>query len=76
MVPDFGARICHMGTKRADDGTLLTAGGRVLMVVAAAPTTPAASRRVYDAVDKIHCDNLFYRHDIAKFVLDSRSSRE
>ena len=64
-------RICHMGTKRADDGTLLTAGGRVLMVIASAPTTPEASRRVYAAVEKIHCDNLFYRHDIAKFVLSS-----
>jgi phosphoribosylamine--glycine ligase len=69
VAPDFAERICHMGTKRADDGTLLTAGGRVLMVIASASTTPEASRRVYDAVEKIHCDNLFYRHDIAKFVL-------
>ena len=69
VMSDFGERICHMGTKRADDGTLLTAGGRVLMVIAAAPTTPEASRRVYAAVAQIHCDNLFYRHDIAKYVL-------
>jgi phosphoribosylamine--glycine ligase len=69
VAPGFGERICHMGTKRADDGTLQTAGGRVLMVIAAAPTTPEASRRVYAAVAQIHCDNLFYRHDIAKYVL-------
>ena len=69
VMSDFGERICHMGTKRADDGTLQTAGGRVLMVIAAAPTTPEASRRVYGAVAKIHCDNLFYRKDIAKYVL-------
>ena len=69
VMSDFGERICHMGTKRADDGTLLTAGGRVLMVIAAAPSTPEASRRVYAGVAKIHCDNLFYRHDIAKYVL-------
>ena len=29
----------------------------------------AASRLVYAAVEKIHCDNLFYRHDIAKYVI-------
>jgi phosphoribosylamine--glycine ligase len=69
VAPDFGERLCHMGTKRDADGVLLTAGGRVLMVIAAAPTTPAASRLVYAAVEKIHCDNLFYRKDIAKYVL-------
>ena len=69
VAPDFDECLCHMGTKRADDGSLLTAGGRVLMVVAAAPTLPAASRLVYAAVGKVHCDNLFYRHDIAKYVL-------
>ena len=65
----FGGHICHMGTKRMEDGSLVTAGGRVLMVVAAAPTTEEAARRVYAGVEKIVCDNLFYRHDIAKFVI-------
>ena len=69
VAPDFAERIYHMGTKRTDDGALLTAGGRVLMVIAAAPTTAEASHRVYAGVEKIHCDNLFYRHDIAKYVL-------
>ena len=67
--PDFGERICHMGTKRADDGGLVTAGGRVLMVIAGAPTMPEAARRCYAAVEKVHCDNLFYRKDIANYVL-------
>ena len=62
-------RIYHMGTKRADDGSLVTGGGRVLMVIAAAPTTSEASRRAYAGVEKISCDNLFYRRDIAKYVL-------
>ena len=68
IAPDFAERIYHMGTKRTDDG-LVTAGGRVLMVVAAAADTAAAARRVYAGVEKIHCDNLFYRKDIAKYVL-------
>ena len=68
VAPDFSERIYHMGTKRTDTG-LVTSGGRVLMVVSSAPTTSEASRRVYAGLEKIHCDNLFYRKDIAKFVL-------
>ena len=69
LAPDFGERIYHMGTKRAEDGGLVTAGGRVLMVIAGAPATREAARRCYAAVEKVSCDNLFYRRDIAKFVL-------
>lgn len=69
VAPDFGERIYHMGTKRAEDGGLVTAGGRVLMVIAGAPVTREAARRCYAAVEKVSCDNLFYRRDIAKFVL-------
>ena len=69
VAPAFSERIYHMGTKRTEDGGLATSGGRVLMVVAAAPSTVEASRRVYAGVGQISCDNLFYRHDIAKYVL-------
>ncbi len=68
IAPSFSARIYHMGTKKTDDG-LVTAGGRVLMVVAEAPTMPAAARLCYAGVAQITCDNLFYRKDIAKYVL-------
>lgn len=67
--PDFGERICHMGTKRTDEGGLITTGGRVLMVIAGASTMSEAVRRCYAAVEKVHCDNLFYRKDIANYVL-------
>ena len=69
IAPGYAERVYHMGTKRADDGRLQTAGGRVLMAVASAPSTPEAARRCYAAVGQIRCDNLFYRRDIAKFVL-------
>ena len=62
-------RIYHMGTKRTDDGALVTSGGRVLMVVSSAPTMAEASRRCYAGVSQVSCDNLFYRRDIAKYVL-------
>jgi len=68
IAPSFTQRIYHMGTKRTDDG-LVTAGGRVLMVVSEAPTMPAAARLCYAGVAQIACDNLFYRKDIAKYVL-------
>ena len=67
--PEFAERICHMGTKRTDEGGLVTAGGRVLMVIAGASTMSEAARRCYAAVEKVHCDNLFYRKDIANYVL-------
>ncbi len=66
--PAFTERIYHMGTKRTDDG-LVTAGGRVLMVVSEAPTMKEAARRCYAGVAQISCDNLFFRKDIAKYVL-------
>ena len=75
VSPNFGERIYHMGTKRIGGGTLVTAGGRVLMVVSSAPTTPEAARRCYAGVEKVGCDNLFYRRDIAKFVLSDSSLR-
>ena len=69
VAPDFAERIYHMGTKRLDDGSLATAGGRVLMVIAEAPAMAEAARRCYASIAQVACDNLFYRHDIAKYVL-------
>jgi phosphoribosylamine-glycine ligase len=39
------------------------------MVVSSARTMAEAARRCYAGVAQIACDNLFYRHDIAKYVL-------
>jgi len=68
VAAEFNERIYHMGTKCTDD-RLVTAGGRVLMVVSEAPTMADAARRCYAGVSHIQCDNLFYRKDIAKYVL-------
>ena len=66
---DAGERIFHMGTA-LKDGKLVTAGGRVLMVVTRAEDIHAAKDAVYKAVKAIKCDNLFYRNDIAHWALD------
>ena len=63
-------RLFHMGTAFRD-GQLVTAGGRVLMVVAGGRDVADAREKVYREVDKIRCDNLFYRKDIAHCALES-----
>lgn len=62
------AKVFHMGTA-LKDGKLVTSGGRVMIVVASAPTLEEAHRIVYAEVAKIDCDNLFFRKDIGHWAL-------
>ena len=55
--------VFHMGTA-LKDGELVTAGGRVLFVVAKGATLADAHKKANEEVAKIECDNLFYRKDI------------
>ena len=48
------------------DGKLLTAGGRVLGVVAIGNTLKDAIDAAYENVEKVHFDNAFYRKDIGQ----------
>lgn len=57
------SKIYHMGTARKD-GELVTAGGRVMIVVASADTLAEAQRKARQDVERIECDNLFHRTDI------------
>ena len=57
------SKIYHMGTA-IKDGELVTAGGRVMFVVASAPTLREAQAKAREEVAKIECDNLFHRTDI------------
>lgn len=67
-LDDVNAQLYHMGTA-SQDGKFVTAGGRVLMVVSGGKDLREASRKVYSEVEKIRCDNLFYRMDIAHQAL-------
>lgn len=58
--------IFHAGTSRDAQGQWRTQGGRVLNVVAQAPTLAAAIERVYQAVAQIHFEGCHYRRDIAQ----------
>ena len=57
------SQIYHMGTA-LKDGKLVTAGGRVMIVVASAPTLKEAQMKASEEISKIECDNLFHRTDI------------
>ena len=49
---------------KEEDGQLVTAGGRVLSVVATGPTLEEARRRSYEAIGKIHFEGMHYRRDV------------
>ena len=57
------SKIYHMGTA-LKDGKLVTAGGRVMIVVASASTLKEAQMKACEEIAKIECDNLFHRTDI------------
>jgi phosphoribosylamine--glycine ligase len=60
-----GAYILHAGTKLAEDGRLLTNGGRVLNVVGTGPDLQAARTTAYEAMSKITLRASHHRTDIA-----------
>ena len=64
-----GVLVYHAGTTLADDGTLLSAGGRVLNVTAFGRDYRDALDKAYDAVGRITFDGAFYRQDIAHRAL-------
>jgi phosphoribosylamine--glycine ligase len=57
-------QVFHAGTARAADGSLVTAGGRVLGVTASGATLDDALARCYDAASRVNWDGLHYRRDI------------
>lgn len=62
------AEVYHMGTKR-DGDRLLTAGGRVLMVVGKGKDLAEANEAAKAEIAKIDCPTLFHRTDIGKASL-------
>ncbi len=59
-----GAKVFHAGTARADGGTLVASGGRVLNVTARGATVTEAQAAAYTAVDAIDFAQGFCRRDI------------
>ena len=63
-----GVQVFHAGTA-AQDGQVVTAGGRVLGVTAIAETLAAAIAKAYEAVGRISWDGCQYRKDIGQKAL-------
>jgi phosphoribosylamine---glycine ligase len=61
--------VFHAGTARDANGSIVTAGGRVLTVVGSGPTFDAAIARAYAGVRAIEFDGMQYRSDIGQKAL-------
>ena len=59
-----GVRVFHAGTKRREDGALVTAGGRVFAVTAVAPTFEEAQRLSLAGAEAIDFPEKVLRPDI------------
>ena len=60
---ETGAKVFHAGT-RMEDKAVVTAGGRVLCVVALGESVSLAQQRAYEACGKIHWEGEYHRTDI------------
>jgi phosphoribosylamine--glycine ligase len=67
-----GVHVFHAGTRYAEDGTLVTTGGRVLNVTGTGPDLDTAITLAYDTVHHVHFDGIHYRSDIGAWALWQR----
>ncbi|MFP5209158.1 MAG: phosphoribosylamine--glycine ligase [Acidobacteriota bacterium] len=66
-----GVQIFHAGSAEAN-GQIVTAGGRVLGVTAAASSLEEALARAYQAMAEIHYNGIYFRRDIGHRALKKK----
>ncbi|PZS01160.1 MAG: phosphoribosylamine--glycine ligase [Pseudonocardiales bacterium] len=59
-----GPGVLHAGTRRRDDGAVVSAGGRVLAVVGTGADLAGAREHAYQRVQRVHLPGGHYRSDI------------
>jgi phosphoribosylamine--glycine ligase len=69
-----GVRVFHAGTTERD-GTLVTAGGRVLGVTAVAGDLATAVARAYAAIGELRFEGMHFRRDIGRRGLGAATGR-
>ncbi|MEU4777561.1 phosphoribosylamine--glycine ligase [Micromonospora sp. NPDC023633] len=69
-----GPGIIHSGTRRDADGTLRSAGGRVLCATATGADLPAARNAAYALVGGVELAGAHHRTDIASAAVEGRIS--
>ena len=67
--------VLHAGTRRRDDGAVVSAGGRVLSVLGVADDLAAARDAAYALLDRIHLDGAHFRTDIASVADQPRPAQ-
>ena len=70
-----GVRVFHAGTKR-EGHNLVTSGGRVLGVTAAANSIEDALATAYRAAAEIHFEGLHYRRDIGAHAGQAKAAKD
>ena len=70
-----GALVFHAGTSVDPDGTVRTAGGRILSVVGRGADLPAANAVATAAADRIHAPGLHHRRDVGSSMLATVAGR-
>ncbi len=68
---DANRQLFHAGTQRRADGELITAGGRVLAVVAQGDTFDQAFAIAYSGLEQVQFNGITYRRDIGHQVRSS-----
>ena len=74
-MSEEAAAHCYVAGAKKDGDTLLTAGGRVLGVTAAAPTLRAAVEEAYRLAEGVAFANKYCRSDIGSAALAAREER-
>ena len=69
-----GEGVLHAGTGLAADGTVVSAGGRVLAVTAVGPDLAAARQSAYERVAGVRLAGAHWRSDIALAAVEGRIS--
>ncbi|SDF58729.1 phosphoribosylamine--glycine ligase [Lentzea fradiae] len=64
--------VLHAGTRRREDGAVVSAGGRVLSVVGTGKSLAKARERAYKRVADIHLTGSHHRSDIALKAVDGK----
>lgn len=67
-------RNIYVAGAKAENGKLLTSGGRVLGVTETAETLAEAVQKAYDTAAQVHFENAYYRKDIGKRALAAERS--
>jgi phosphoribosylamine--glycine ligase len=62
-IENSNSKVFHAGTQ-AENGQIVTAGGRVLCVCGLADTIQNAQQQAYQLVEQIHWHKVYYRTDI------------